>query len=190
MRKWTEVNIHVSNPNQLKRAILSFVRPFVKYCKRTHQIDSWHFFFEECPLIGPRQGQPEIRLRFYAESAVISQIENRLNTELARLVRPHRNPITFYHFGKHGRPGRYRGERPTWGTDWPVVMKQFNYGSEYALHFLGKTRLHRRLDFHGERYLHLLLNQLLIPHAQAHDPCPPTIWPNRTCVYTAIPQRS
>jgi len=183
MRKWTEVNIHVSNSNQLKRAILSFVKPFVKNCKRAHQLDSWHYFLETCPLTGPRHGEPEIRLRFYAELAVIGQIENQLRTQLGRLARLHRNPITFYHFGKHGRPGKYRGERSSWKTDWPVVMKQFNYGSEYALQFLSKKNLHRRLGYHGERYVHLLLNQLLIPHAQR-----PIVRSRRNYIDTIIPQ--
>lgn len=104
MRKWTEVNVHVRNSSQLRRVMLSFVKPFVKNCKRTHPIDSWHFFFEECPLTGSRYGEPEIRLRFYAESTEIDQIRNELRTELDRLVRSTRNPTTFYHFGKDGRP--------------------------------------------------------------------------------------
>ena len=183
MRKWTEVNVHVRNPNQFKRAILSFVKSFVKNCRRTHQLDSWHFFLEKCPLTGPRHDEPEIRLRFYAESAVIDQIENELRTKLDKLVRSHRNPITFYHFGKHGRPGKYRGERPNWKTDWPIVMEHFNYGSEYALQFLSKKSLHRRLGYHGQRYVHLLLNQLLIPHTQV-----PTVWSGRNCIDTIIPQ--
>lgn len=183
MRKWTEVNIHVSNSNQLKRAILSFVKPFVKNCKRTHRIDSWHFFFEECPLTGPRHGQPEIRLRFYGESIEINQINNELRTELNKCTRSTRNPITFYHFGNHGSSGTYRGQRANWGTDWSLVMKQFNNSSEYALQFLGKRNLHKRVGYHGERYVHLLLNQLRIPHTQIL-----TVWSGINCTDTIIPQ--
>jgi len=183
MRKWTEVNIHVINSNQFRRAVLSFVKPFVKNCKRTRQIDSWHFFLEECPLTGPRHGELEIRLRFYGESIEIDQIKNALSTKLEKLARSRRNPITFYHFGNHGRPGKYRGERANWRTDWPIVVKQYNFGSEYALQFLSKRHLHRRLGYHGHRYVHLLLNQLLIPHSAV-----PNVRSGRTYVHIIIPQ--
>ena len=164
MRKWVEVNIHVGSSNQFKRTILSFVRPFVRGCKRRYDLDSWHFFLERCPLIGTRRNEPEIRLRFYAKSPEIDNIKNQLDSKLKKLIRSHRSPITFYHFGKHGRLGKYRGEANNWKKDWPLVMKQYNYGSEYALQFLNKQSLHRRLGYHGKRYAHLLLNQLIIPH--------------------------
>lgn len=130
-------------------------------------MDSWHFFVEKCPPNGPRPNEPEIRLRFYAESTEIDLIKNELDTKLKKLARSRRSPITFYHFGKHGGTGKYRGEANNWKKDWSLVMKQYNYGSEYALQFLSKRSLYKPLGYHGQRYAHLLLNQLLIPHGGA-----------------------
>lgn len=166
MKKWIEVNIHISNSNQFRRTILSFVKPFVRNCKKKHHVDSWHFFVEKCPSNGPRPNEPEIRLRFYAESTEVDIIKNELDSRLKKLARL-QGPITFHHFGKHGGPGKYRGEAGNWKKDWSVVMKQFNYGSEYALLFLSKQSLHKPIGYHGQRYAHLLLNQLLIPHGGA-----------------------
>lgn len=167
---WIEVNIHFKrDPNVYEQArcvILGFVRPFVNTHRRLKQ--SWHYFQEQCPPNGDRPGEPEIRLRFYGTPTNIATIRTDLGTQLSQLIQAGQLPVTYFHFGKHGGPGRYDGEVEYWGKDWSIAMRQYKNGAEFGLYFLSKHPIQQKpgipIGRHGHRYVHLLLNQMTARH--------------------------
>lgn len=167
---WVEVNIHHltgTNPyHEARNVILGFVKPFVDTHRR--QKKSWHYFHEQCPPNGLRPGEPEIRLRFYGNQTNIGAITTDLNIQLTQLAQTRQHSITHFHFGNHGGPGQYNGERDYWGRDWKIAMRQYKNSAEWSLYFLSKYPLQHNPDIpigrHGHRYAHLLLNQMTVPH--------------------------
>ena len=166
-KKWVEVNIHFSDPQENRRVLLAFVKPFVEDCKKHSLIESWHFFEERCPQRGPKLGEPEIRLRFYGESEDIDAVKDQLSSKLRNLVASSKDPITYYHFGNHGEPGDYVGEANYWGNDWSIAMKQYQEGAELGLWFIQNFSSTMPLE-RWQKISHLILNQLLVPHGNFH----------------------
>jgi len=166
-REWVEINIHFRDGwDEARRVIIDFVKPFVNSHRRLKQ--SWHYFLEKCPPNGDRPGEPEVRLRFFGRSNNIATIRADLNSELGRLIQSGQSPVTHFHFGRHGGPGQYDGEADYWGKDWSIAMKQYQNGAEFGLFFLSKYPLQKKpsipIGRHGQRYVHLLLNQMTVPH--------------------------
>lgn len=164
---WVEVNIHFQGGvDEARWVILNFVKPFVDSHRKLKQ--SWHYFVERCPPSGERSGEPEIRLRFCGTSANIATIRTDLTSQLTQLIQSGQPPVTHFHFGKHGGPGQYDGEKDHWGKDWTIAMKQYENGAEFGLYFLSnypkQKDPHIPVERHGHRYAHLLLNQMTVPH--------------------------
>lgn len=169
-REWVEVNIHFRGSwTEARRIILDFVKPFVDSHRGLKQ--SWHYFQEVCPPNGERPGEPEIRLRFFGKSSNVATIRTNLTRDLTRLIASGQSPVTSFHFGNHGGPGQYTGEAGYWGKDWTIAMHQYQNGAEFGLLFLSKYPIQQQptipIGRHGHRYVHLLLNQMTVPHQYA-----------------------
>lgn len=148
--KWLEVNIHLKDYSVTDAVLKEFVAPYTQACKAKGAIYSWHFFRE-----------PEIRLRFYGKETDIDEIRQDLDSRLSQLETDQPGVFEKHIFGAHGREGeQYQGEEDMWGSDWPIAMKFYEYGSETACQFLVAERSDKSLDYHADRYVHLLLNQL------------------------------
>lgn len=151
--KWVEVDIHLNVYGRTNEVLVETVKEFVEDFKKKGWIKSWHFFRE-----------PQIRLRFFGEANSIEKVKNSLNDRLQQLESERSDLFSCHVFGSHGQRGKeYTGEHDFWKEDWPLVMKLWNDTSEFALSLISKGAK-KPLDIHGERHIHLLLNQLGLPH--------------------------
>ncbi|MDH4268872.1 MAG: hypothetical protein OEV52_00980 [Dehalococcoidia bacterium] len=148
--KWVEVNIHLTDYSVTDAVLKQFVAPYVEECKATRAVCSWHFFRE-----------PEIRLRFYGKEDEIDRIKQGLDSKLLQLEATQPAIFSRHIFGSHGKEGeQYLGEADIWGNDWPMAMEVYQHGAEPALQFLTSERHDKPVDYHADRYVHLLLNRL------------------------------
>jgi len=151
--KWIEVNIHLNDYSRTNEALIETVRKLVQDFKKENWIKSWHFFRE-----------PHIRLRFFGEEENITKIKDAIERKLNEMESTKSELYAYHIFGSHGRKNEeYTGEADYWLDDWPLVMKLWENTSEFALNLISK-KPSKPLGIHGERHIHLLLNQLGLPH--------------------------
>lgn len=151
--KWVEVDIHLNSYRRSNEAIAETVKELVQDFKDKGWIESWHFFRE-----------PQIRLRFYGEENNIVKVKNAIENKLSEMESTKGYLYSCHVFGAHGDRNReYVGERDYWQDDWSSVMKLWENTSGFALNLISKGAS-KPLDIHGERHVHLLLNQLGLPH--------------------------
>lgn len=156
--KWVEVNIHLNDHSYsvTNNVLREFVAPCVQECKAKHRISSWHFFRE-----------PAIRLRLFGEAGEIDKIKEELHSRLSQLEIAQPQIYKTHLFGAHGEEGKeYQGEAEIWGSDWPIAMEFVHCSAETALQFVILEKPHMQRDFHADRYVHLLLNQLGFDHLE------------------------
>jgi len=152
--KWVEVNIHLNNYTRTNEAIADVVNNLVQEFKSSNLIKSWHFFRE-----------PQIRLRFFGEEKKIEEVKRTIDTRLQSLESSRGDLYSRHVFGSPGVPGvEYPGESGFWGDDWSLVMRLWEETSEFALALISRGA-HKPLEIHGERHVHLLLNQLGLDHS-------------------------
>jgi hypothetical protein len=150
--KWVEVNIHLNSYSRTNEVIATTVRRFVDELRTKDWIKSWHFFRE-----------PQIRLRFLGEDENIKEVKRYLESELELLERTRGDLYSCHVFGCHGvRDKEYVGEADNWKGDWQLVTKIWENTSEFTMRLIEKPE--RPLEYHGERHVHLLLNQLGLDH--------------------------
>ena len=151
--KWVEVNIHLNNYTRANEAIADVVKNLVEKFKSGNLIKSWHFFRE-----------PQIRLRFFGEEDKIEKVKQMIDDCLKDLESSKGDLYSCHVFGSHGIRGKeYTGEDDFWDNDWSLVMKLWEQTSEFVLALIsGKPCI--ALDVHGERHVHLFLNQLGLAH--------------------------
>jgi hypothetical protein len=154
--KWVEVNIHLNAYAQSNKAIAETVKELVEDFRTKGWLKSWHFFRE-----------PQIRLRFFGEEENTSKMKDLIDEKLGLKESTEASLYACHVFGSHGeRDKEYVGEAGFWQDDWPLVMKLWENTSEFALKLISKGAT-KPLDIHGERHVHLLLNQLGLDHVYA-----------------------
>jgi len=150
--KWIEVDIHLNNYTRTDEVIRETVKELVQDFKTKNWIRSWHFFRE-----------PQIRLRFYGEAENIDKVKEAVDSKLNERESTKGDLYSCHVFGSHGRRNEeYVGESGFWLNDWLSVMKLWENTAEFALSMIDSAS--KPLDVHGERHVHLLLNQLGLPH--------------------------
>jgi hypothetical protein len=151
--KWIEVNIHLNGYLRTNEVLAGTVKKLVDDFKKENWIKSWHFFRE-----------PQIRLRFFGDENNIVKIKEVIDNKLKEMESTKGELYSCHVFGSHGRRDEeYAGEADYWHDDWSLVMKLWENTSEFALNLITKGPS-KSLDIHGERHIHLLLNQLGLPH--------------------------
>lgn len=154
--KWIEVNIHLNGYSQSNKVIAETVKELVKDFKEKGWVKSWHFFRE-----------PQIRLRFFGEEENVSKMESVINEKLNQKESTEGNLYSCHIFGAHGeRNKEYAGEADYWKDDWSLVIKLWEACSEFAMTLISKGAS-KPLDTHGERHIHVLLNELGLDHVYA-----------------------
>lgn len=147
------MNIHLNDYSRTDEVIAETVKEFVEDFKREGWVKSWHFFRE-----------PQIRLRFFGEEKNIGEAKKLIDDKLKEKESTNGELYSCHVFGAHGRRDEeYTGEGDYWLDDWSLVMKLWENTSEFALNIISKGA-DKPLDIHGERHVHLLLNQLGLPH--------------------------
>jgi len=146
--RWIECNIfppYLGVPS--RQFMVERIFPIVTKALARFECQSWHYFFE-----------PEVRLRFYTTER--DGLRRFLDSEFGGLLK--RKEIRAYVYGKHGDPSaRYEGEEEVWGkAEWPLAMAMYHNGAQLAKSLMEIKLPSDRLNYHAQRYVHLLLNQL------------------------------
>jgi hypothetical protein len=155
--KWIEINIHLNGYSRSNKVIAETVKELVEDFKEKGWVKSWHFFRE-----------PQIRLRFFGEEENISKMESLMDEKLNKKESAEGDLYSCHMFGAHGeRNKEYVGEADYWQDDWSLAMKLWEACSEFAMDLIAKGTS-KPLDIHGERHIHVLLNELGLPHVYAN----------------------
>lgn len=159
--KWIEVNIHLKSYDRTNDVLREFVAPYVTKLKERDAFDSWHFF---------REPAPSIRLRFFGKENDIDDIRKELDSKLTNLERSQSGLYDKHVFGSHGEEGEtYVGEADSYGENaWPWVYKVHEAGSNLALQ-LCCSKPEKPINYHAQRQVHLILNQLGFNRPQELD---------------------
>ena len=152
--KWVEVDIYLNDYSQSNKVIAETVKELVEDFKNKDWVKSWHFFRE-----------PQIRLRFFGEEENVKEMKGLINEKLNEKESTESDLYSQHVFGSHGRENEeYSGEADFWQDDWSLAMKLWETNSEFAMKLISEGAT-KPLDIHGERHVHLLLNQLGLDHA-------------------------
>ena len=151
--RWLEVNIFLTDYAHANDVLRDTIARLVQSFRDEELIKAWHFFRE-----------PQIRLRFFCDEEDITEIRDTLDRELANLEAGRPDFYVRHTFGSHGQEGiEYTGEAGFWLEDWPLVMKLWEDMSDFSLGLISKG-FSKIAEIHGERQVHLLLNELGVNH--------------------------
>ena len=152
MEAWTEVNL-VSTPPLDEALLVELIDPIV-HEDFANEITTWFFFWE-----------PQLRLRIRwrdPEHAAVHR--RRLGTLLDAWKENGR--LDDWYEAAHGEKGeQYVGEADNYGEEiWPSLQADWMSGSELTLAIIKNDRagrLTKPREYHWQRRVHLLTNQLL-----------------------------
>jgi hypothetical protein len=148
---WTEVNLVTARP--LDESLLVDVVDGLVHGPLREDIATWFYFWE-----------PELRLRIRWHAPDRAPDHRRALALLLDEAKRDGRIRTWYE-GAHGTKGEtYVGEAAHYGEEaWPRIQKDWMNGSELALELLRLERtgrLSHPLDYHWQRHVHLVTNQL------------------------------